>query len=85
MCSVDIAGPVYLFYRNLLCSSRLHLFDQNTEEKHFVFLQFKINDLYLNVMYFCDAQLCFQHRSSSLQCHMIFRNHSYDDLLRIKL
>ncbi len=25
---------------------------------------------------FCDAQLCFQHHSSSLQCHMIFRNHS---------
>ena len=26
-------------------------------------------------MYFCDAQLYFQHHYSSLQCHMIFRNH----------
>ncbi len=24
---------------------------------------------------FCDAQLYFQHHYSSLQCHMIFRNH----------
>ncbi len=29
-----------------------------------------------NVFYFCDAQLYFQHHYSSLQCHMIFRNHS---------
>ncbi len=27
-------------------------------------------------MYFCDAALYFQHHYSSLQCHMIFRNHS---------
>ncbi len=30
----------------------------------------------INVIYFCDAQLNFQHHYSSLQCHMIFRNHS---------
>uniref|UniRef100_A0A8C2F690 Tsg N-terminal domain-containing protein n=1 Tax=Cyprinus carpio TaxID=7962 RepID=A0A8C2F690_CYPCA len=29
-----------------------------------------------DVMYFCDVQLYFQHHYSSLQCHMIFRNHS---------
>ncbi len=29
-----------------------------------------------NIIYFCDAQLYFQHHYSSLQCHMIFRNHS---------
>ncbi len=29
-----------------------------------------------NVIYFCDAQLYFQHHYSSLQCHMIFRNHN---------
>jgi len=28
------------------------------------------------VIYFCDAQLYFQHHYSSLQCHMIFRNHN---------
>ncbi len=27
-------------------------------------------------MYFCDAQLYFQHHYCSLQCHMIFRNHN---------
>ncbi len=30
----------------------------------------------LNVIYFCDAQLYFQHHYSSLQCHMIFRNNN---------
>ncbi len=29
-----------------------------------------------NIVYFCDAQLYFQHHYSSLQCHMIFRNHN---------
>ncbi len=29
-----------------------------------------------NIIYFCDAQLYFQHHYSSLQCHMIFRNHN---------
>ncbi len=29
-----------------------------------------------NVIYFCDAQLYFQHHYCSLQCHMIFRNHN---------
>ncbi len=38
---------------------------------HF-FLKFMFN----NAMYFCDAALYFQHHYSSLQCHMIFRNHS---------
>ncbi len=28
------------------------------------------------MIYFCDAQLYFQHHYSSLQCHMIFRNQS---------
>ncbi len=28
------------------------------------------------VIYFCDTQLYFQHHYSSLQCHMIFRNHN---------
>ncbi len=27
-------------------------------------------------MYSCDAQLYFQHHYSSLQCHMILRNHN---------
>ncbi len=30
----------------------------------------------LKVIYFCDAELYFQHHYCSLQCHMIFRNHS---------
>ncbi len=29
-----------------------------------------------NVIYFCESKLYFQHHYSSLQCHMIFRNHS---------
>ncbi len=32
--------------------------------------------IFYNVIYSCDVQLYFQHHSSSLQCHMIFRNHS---------
>ncbi len=31
--------------------------------------------MYVKLIYFCDAQLYFQHHYSSLQCHMIFRNH----------
>jgi len=37
-------------------------------------------DLCSNVIYSCDAQLYFQHHYSSLQCHMIFRNHANHDI-----
>ncbi len=33
-------------------------------------------NIFVNVIYSCDAALNIQHHSSSLQCHMIFRNHS---------
>ncbi len=36
-------------------------------------------------MYFCDAQLYFQHHYSSLQCHMIFRNHNNVFLILLKV
>ncbi len=32
-------------------------------------------NIFVNVIYCCDAALYFQHHYSSLQCHMIFRNH----------
>ncbi len=45
-----------------------------------ILLQFQINVPYCNILYIvihsCDAQLYFQHHYSSLQCHMIFRNHN---------
>ncbi len=34
------------------------------------------NLIAVTLIYFCDAQLYFQHRYSSIQCHMIFRNHN---------
>ncbi len=34
------------------------------------------NTVKIKIIYFCDAQLYFQHHYSSLQCHMIFRNHN---------
>ncbi len=43
-------------------------------------LQFQITVFHLsmlsNVLYFCDAQLYFQHHYSNLQCHIIFINHN---------
>ncbi len=45
-----------------------------------ILLLIKTTVLYVNiyetVIYFCDAQLYFQHHYCSLQCHMIFRNHN---------
>ncbi len=42
-------------------------------------------NIYQNVIYFCDAQLYFQHHYSSLQCHMILqKSFWYSDLLRKK-
>ncbi len=61
-------------------SSSLHLFDQKYCKivKYYYNLKhpFSIFIIFENIIYSCDAQLYFQHHYSSLQCHMIFRNHS---------
>ncbi len=65
--------------RSLFCSPRLNLFDQKYSTNFEILLQFKINVFYVNIcskaIFFPVIKLYFQHHYSSLQCHMIFRNH----------
>ncbi len=51
---------------------------QKYSKKYETLLQFKITVVYVNIMcnLFLWSKLNFQHHYSSLQCHMIFRNHS---------
>ncbi len=73
--------PVRLYdvFISLLCSPRLHLFDQKYNKKQLyceILLHFKITVFYLNlllnVIYSCDVKLYFQHHYSSLQCQKSF-------------
>ncbi len=56
------------------CTCFIHVFSHVfPRKKHrLIFGQYSI----LKCIYFCDAALYFQHHYCSLQCHMIFRNHS---------
>ncbi len=51
------------FLISLFCSPKLHLFDDNSS----FLCEYVLN---------CNLFLYFQHHYSSLQCHMIFRNHN---------
>uniref|UniRef100_A0A8C2AF71 Striatin, calmodulin binding protein n=1 Tax=Cyprinus carpio TaxID=7962 RepID=A0A8C2AF71_CYPCA len=68
--AADRTPAIAVFNENkgtdLLCSPMLHLFCQKYSKKFEILLQFKTAVFYLY----------FQHHYSSLQCHMIFRNHS---------
>ncbi len=67
------------FKRSLFCSPMLHLFDQEYSKKCVILLEFKISVFYVNMLncnLFLWSKLYFQHHYSSLQCHMIFRNHN---------
>ncbi len=70
----------YVFQRSLFCSPRLHLLDQKYS-KNFkniitILKQLFLCEYMLNCHLFLWSKLYFQHHYSSLQCHMIFRNHS---------
>ncbi len=61
--------------QNLLCSTRLHLFEQ----KYCNIVKYYIthsNHSILIMQFIPVIKADFQHHYSSLQCHMIFRNHS---------
>ncbi len=71
----------YVFERSLFCSRRLHLFDQKYSKYYEIILQFKIAvadlcEYLLNCNVFLWSKLNLHHHYSSLQCHMIFRNHN---------
>ncbi len=67
-------------FRSLFCSARLHLYDQKYIKNIEIFLQFLnrcfLCEYLLNCNLFLWSKLYFQHHYSSLQCHMIFRNHN---------
>ncbi len=71
--------PTGLVFTNLIFTpvrvffffTKLHLLD-----KYSNILKYFLCEYIVNCIYFCDAQLYFQHHYSSLQCHMIFRNHN---------
>ncbi len=78
-------GKIWVFLKEVFfCSTRLHLLDQKYS-KTFVSLynkQTQINkynsflcEHIVNCNLFLWSKLYFQHHYSSLQCHMIFRNH----------
>ncbi len=64
---------------NVFCPPRLHLIDQKYSYNCEMLLQFKIIYYIATCNLFQRLTLYFQHHYSSLQCHMIFRNHT--DLL----
>ncbi len=60
---------------SLVCSASLHLFDQNTVKTWNIIKVW--NSCFLcEYLLKCNVFLYFQHHYSSLQCHMIFRNHN---------
>ncbi len=67
-----------IFERSLFCSPMLHLFDQNTVKTVILWNTIDISNSCFQCEYVlnCNLFLYFQHHYSSLQCHMIFRNHN---------
>ncbi len=66
---------VTCFWNNLFRLSRLHLFDY--KYSNIVNIISILNNCFLcEYVLNCNWFLYFQHHCSSLQCHMIFRNHN---------
>ncbi len=65
-------------FGSVFCSARLHLFDQNTVKtvKYYNIIIKNSCEYVLNCNLFLWSKLYFQHHYSSLQRHMIFRNHN---------
>ncbi len=62
-------------YNKKKSSAHQGLIDHKHNKTSEILLEFKIAVFYVNVLN-CNLFLYFQHHYSSLQCHMIFRNHT---------
>ncbi len=82
-CSKVDGGSQFLWNKSLCSITHCIYLIKN----HKILFQLKITVFYVNirsnVIYFCDAQLYFQHHYSSLQSHMIFRNKSIGMILEM--
>ncbi len=66
----------FYFYFEVSCVNQSCIYLIKKTRNCKILLEFKNTIFYVIYIYVCDAQLYFQHHYSSIQCHMIFRNHN---------